>query len=99
MASSAMTTRSKVKPPPRTVGEIDAFINMLLAACEDKKVHGTLDKLLSLPDVKRQATVHAWVSDLLIAEAPPDFIEAVACLLDDRIAEKAYEVIFKCERR
>jgi hypothetical protein len=99
MASSGTTTRFRGKPPPRTVGEIDAFINMLLTACEDKNVHGTLDKLLSLPDGQRQATVHAWVSDLLIGEAPQDFIQAVACLLDDRVAEKAYEVIFKCERR
>jgi hypothetical protein len=35
---------------------------------------------------------------MLIAEAPRDFIQAVACLLDDRVAEKAYEVIFKCQR-
>ena len=51
-----------------------------------------------MPDQKRQAVVHAWVNDMLIAQAPRDFISAVACLLDDRVAEKAYEVIFKCKR-
>ena len=86
------------RPAPRTVGEIDSFVTMLLAACEDEKMHGHLERLLSLPDEQRQATVHAWVTDLLVAEAPPDFIHAVACLMDDRVAEKAYEVIFKCER-
>lgn len=96
MASSGTTTPSKGKP--RTVGEIDAFVDMLLAACEDEKVHGHLEKLLSLPDQTRQATVHAWVNDLLIAEAPPEFIQAIACLLDDQVAEKAYEVIFQCKR-
>ena len=35
---------------------------------------------------------------MLIAEAPRDFIQAIACLLDDRAAEKAYEVIFRCQR-
>jgi hypothetical protein len=83
---------------PRTVGEIESFVNMLLAACEDQKVHTHLEKLLSLPDLERQATVHAWVSDLLIAQAPLDFIQAIGCLMDDAVAEKAYEVIFECKR-
>jgi hypothetical protein len=42
--------------------------------------------------------VHAWVNDLLIAGARKDFVQAVACLMDDRVAEKAYEVIFNCRR-
>jgi hypothetical protein len=41
--------------------------------------------------------VHAWVNDLLIAGAPSDFIQAIACLGDDRIAERAYEAIFECK--
>jgi hypothetical protein len=83
---------------PKNVGEIDTFITMLRTACEDKNVYERLEQLLSMPDQKRQAVVHSWVSDMLIAEAPRDFIQAVACLLDDRVAEKAYEVIFKCQR-
>jgi hypothetical protein len=35
---------------------------------------------------------------MLIARAPKDFVEAIACLMDDAVAEKAYEVIFKCRR-
>lgn len=83
---------------PKSVAEIDMFIPMLLAACQDRTVHQRLEKLLSMPDRTRQATVHAWVSDLLIARAPRDFIAAIACLLDDRIAEKAYEAIHQCKR-
>jgi len=82
--------------PPKTVGEIDSFINMLLAACEDPTVYARLETLLSMPDGKRQAVVRAWVSDLLIAEAPRDFALAIACLSDDRIAERAYEAIYRC---
>ena len=83
---------------PRNVGEIETFITMLRTACDDRQVYGRLERLLSLPDEKRQAVVRAWVSDLLIAEAPRDFTNAVACLLDDRVAEKAYEAIFRCSR-
>ncbi len=83
---------------PKTVGEIESFITMLLVACENKTVNDRLESLLSLPDPKRQAAINSWVTDLLIAEAPRDFVIAIACLLDDKVAEKAYEVICKCKR-
>ena len=82
----------------RTVGEIEGFINLLRAACEDQNMNAALQKLLSMPDEERRAFVQSWVADLLIKEAPKDFTEAIACLLDDAVAEKAYEVIFQCSR-
>ena len=82
----------------KSVAGIDSFITMLLTACESQMVYERLENLLSMPDDRRQGLVHAWVTDLLIAEAPRDFVQAVACLLDNRVAEKAYEVIFKCRR-
>jgi hypothetical protein len=35
---------------------------------------------------------------MLVARAPQDFVQAIACLMDDAVAEKAYEVIFRCGR-
>jgi hypothetical protein len=84
--------------PPHSVGDIDSFVTMLRVACEDRAVNDRLEKLLSLPDQERRAVLHAWVSDLLIARAPQDFTAAIACLLDDGVAEKAHEVIFRCGR-
>ncbi len=84
--------------PPRSVAEVEGFVDLLLAACNDPEINATLERLLSMPDEKRQGLVHAWVRDLLIEEAPQDFIQAVACLSDDAVAEKAYEVIFNCRR-
>jgi len=94
--SSAPDDEPQRERRPKTVGEIESFVTMLRVACEDRIVYQRLERLLSLPDETRQALVHAWVNDLLIAEAPSDFIQAIACLSDDRIAEKAYQVIFKC---
>ena len=88
----------RVPQAPKSVGEIESFVTMLATACEDASVYQRLERLLSMPDAQRQAVVHAWVRDLLIAEAPRDFVQAIACLLDDRVAEKAYEVIFKCRQ-
>jgi hypothetical protein len=82
-----------------SVAEVDGFITMLRTACEDRTVYARLEKLLSMPDEKRQSVVRAWVNDLLIAQAPRDFVQAIACLLDDEVAEKAYEVIYNCQRK
>jgi len=84
--------------PRRTIAEVDGFITLLRAACDDRTVNDALEKLLSLPDERRRDLVHTWVSDLIVKEAPKDFIEAIACLLDDAVAEKAHEVIFQCRR-
>ena len=85
-------------PRPKSVGDIDSFVTMLRVACEDPSINARLEQLLCLPDERRRALVHTWVSDLLIAEAPQHYTAAIACLLDDKVAEKAYEVILKCKR-
>jgi hypothetical protein len=83
---------------PRSVGEIDGFIDLLRAACDDHEMNRALAHLLTLPDAERRALVHAWVSDLLIRQAPMEFTQAIACLLDDAVAEQAYAVLFDCRR-
>ena len=83
---------------PRTVAEIEGFVSLLAAACNDSKINATLERLLAMPDEKRKGLVHVWVTDLIIDEAPKDLVQAVACLMDDAVAEKAYEVIFRCKR-
>lgn len=85
-------------PAPRSVADIEGFVGLLQAACDDPEINATLERLLSMPDERRRGLVHTWVSDLIIEEAPKDFIEAVACLMDDAVAERAYEVIYQCKR-
>jgi hypothetical protein len=84
--------------PARSVADVEGFVGLLAAACNDPGINATLEQLLSMPDEKRRNLVHVWVSDLLIAEAPRELVEAVGCLVDDAIAEKAYEVIYRCGR-
>ena len=97
MLAHIMTTMQS--DMPRSVAEIQSFIRLLRVACEDKTINSELERLLSFPDEKRQAMVHNWITDLVIGDAPKDFIAAIACLSDDSIAEKAYEVIFNCKQR
>ena len=83
---------------PRSVAEIEGFVNLLAAACNDSRINTTLERLLAMPDERRKGMVHVWVTDLIVEEAPTDLVEAIACLMDDAVAEKAYEVMFKCKR-
>jgi len=80
----------------KSVGDIESFIDMLRAACEDKHMHYTLERLLSQPDSKRKEIVLLLVEDMTNKAAPTSLIEAIACLSDDSIAKKAYEVIYQC---
>lgn len=87
-----------ITQPLRSVADIEGFVGLLKAACEDPQINATLERLLAMPDPQRRGVVHSWVSDLIIAEAPREFIAAVGCLIDDAVAEKAYEIIYQCKR-
>jgi len=82
----------------RTRADIESCITLLPVACENKDINAILEWLLSQPDARRRGLVREWVSDLLIKQAPKDFIEAVVCFGDDAIAEKAYEANYQCRR-
>ena len=84
---------------PRTYGEVEGFIDMLLAACEDASMNETLELLLSQPDDKRRAMVEKILVRLRQRNAPRKLVEALACLLDDEVAERAYAAIHHCERK
>jgi len=71
---------------------------MLRAACDDTTMNAQLQWVLSLPNEQRQTFVRSWVNDMLTNAAPQDLVQAIACLLDDQVAEKAFEVIFQCQR-
>lgn len=83
---------------PETFKDVEGFINMLLAACEDAEMNRTLQMLLSEPNERRRAIVYRLLDRLRERNAPPALIDAMACLLDDTAAEKAYEAIYRCGR-
>lgn len=83
---------------PRTYGDIDGFIVLLEVACEDASINATLQQLLSLPNDARRAAVHELTLRLKREGAQEELIEAIACLIDDDIAEQAFVRIFECAR-
>lgn len=83
---------------PRSVAEVDGFIDLLRSACSDAGVYAALEKVLTMADERRRGMLHTWITDVLTAGGPPKLVQALACLMDDAVAEKAYEAIFRCHR-
>ncbi len=84
--------------PQTTFADIDGFVSMLLGACEDANMHGTLEQILSQPNDKRKLMVNELLAGLRDKRAPKMLIDGFVCLLDDDVAEKAYVAIHKCAR-
>lgn len=71
---------------------------MLLAACEDAGMNETLDMLLSQPDDRRRFVVQQLLQRFEQTGAPKTLSDAFLPLLNNEVAEKAYEVIYQCRR-
>jgi len=69
-----------------SVADIDGFIDMIHAACDDRQMKQTLQSLLSLPNPDRREMIRGLVNKLESEQAPAHLIEAVACLVSDDIA-------------
>ena len=84
---------------PRVYADVQGFITMLIVACEDATINNTLQSLLSQPNQARKSALLILLEKLRKDRAPSHLIEAIACLLDDAVAEKAFEAIYHCERK
>lgn len=56
----------------------------------------TLSNLLSMPSEKRKLLVLRLANDMTQRGAPVKLVDAISCLSNDEIAQKAYAAIFQC---
>ncbi len=71
----------------------DAFINLILAACEEPQMRKQIMGILQLDSFNRQSLLGSIVSHLSMQGAPTELVEAISLLKDDEIAQKAKEVL------
>ena len=83
---------------PKTYGEVEGLVTMLMVACEDLGINETLEMLLSAPDDRRKAAIYEFLERFRVNGAPKALPDAFVCLLDDEGAETAYQVIYRCKR-
>ena len=83
---------------PQTFAEVEGFVGLLKAACEDPQMNSTLQVILEQSNTGRKT----MIKDLLVRfrekGAPQILTDAFICLMDDEVADKVYVFIHKCER-
>ena len=76
-----------------TVGDNAAFVTLIQVAKEDADIRKQLQGILAQPPFHRISMLNMLISQMKLKSAPPEFITAIASLLDDEVATKAIEVI------
>lgn len=83
---------------PNTFAEVEGFVGLLKAACEEPEMNSTLQTILEQPDVIRQTMIRDLLVQFEKKGAPQILSEAFICLMDNEVAEKVYVYIHRCER-
>jgi hypothetical protein len=76
-----------------SLSDNDNFVNLMRAAQEDEQMRQTLRSILSQQPMQRKSLLNTWIQEMRLRNAPEALVESVACLTDDRIAEKALAVL------
>jgi len=77
----------------KSVGDDDNFVSLIQVAREDANIRQQLLSILSQERKKRGSILNSYINDLQLKKAPVEFIAAIACLLQDDIADKALEIL------
>ena len=81
---------------PSRVGEVEGFVQMMLAACRDPTMKAKLLRIVDLPPGSREIGVRRLLSELRERRAPAHLTDAMICLLDEEIAHKVKEALRRC---
>ena len=76
-----------------SLSDNENFVNLMHAAREDEQMRRTLRGILSQTPMQRKSLLNTWLHEMRLKSAPDALVEAVACLTDDRIAEKALAIL------
>lgn len=75
--------------------DLDAFVNLILVACEDKEIKSQLLTILRLPWNVRIALLGGFIEKMKQQNAPKDFIAAIELLKKDEVASQVLEMLGK----
>jgi len=82
-----------LKKQDELLGDNETFVRLIQLAREDSQIGDQLRALLSMDDFNRQSVIRSMLDEMRLNNAPAELISAFACLLDDRIADKAMEIL------
>jgi hypothetical protein len=81
----------------KRVADNEVFVKLIQVAEEDEAVRRKLAEILSLPPTHRRSVLNFYIDQMRQNGAPEAFISAVACLLDNGVADRALSLLGKKE--
>lgn len=77
----------------KLIGENEPLVTLIQVAQEDVEIKRHLLAILSQNKFNRESILNSYLEELRLKQAPQEFISAIACLLDDDVAEKVLEIL------
>jgi len=77
------------------VGENSDFIHFIQTAKLSNQMRAELVCILELDPFSRRSLLNTYLSNISLQGGPKSLVSALSCLLDDRVASKALEVLNK----
>jgi hypothetical protein len=77
----------------KSVANQELFVALIRTAQEDAGIRDRLRAILRQPAFHRKSLLNTLIAELKMQSAPAEFIQAIACLLDDAVARKARELL------
>jgi hypothetical protein len=77
----------------RSAGDDETFVRLIQIAREDTEIREQLLRILSLDPPNRKSALRTFIQEMKLKSAPREFVSAIACFLDDRIAGKALDIL------
>jgi hypothetical protein len=74
-------------------GVDETFVRLIQLAGEDPKIKEQILWILSLDSFNRKSALNTFIHNMKLKGAPGDFVSAIACFLDDEVAEKALSIL------
>ena len=77
----------------RTAGVDSTFVRLIQIASEDPEIREQILYILSLDAFNRKSALNTFIHNMRLKGAPSEFVSAIACFLDDGVAEKALSIL------
>ena len=82
-----------VEKEKKIIGVNEPLVTLIRVAQEDVEIKRHLLAILSQNKFNRESILNSYLEELRLKQAPQEFISAIACLLDDDVAEKVMEIL------
>jgi len=85
--------RNPPKRKPQSVGDNEAFVDLLCAAQDDREFRATVCGVLRQPGFHRNSMLNTMIANMSADGVKEGVIRAVSALTDDAVAARALELL------